>query len=297
MARTIAFLQDSDLSGWASLPKARYHDYDLNDDDERNGVDTKQLLTDPEGRAYLIKSGAYGETPNHERKPLPPEEEQSRRLAFPIHEAISSLLYDSVGVTVGKVSLAFRTFDRVGSTGERNVRLLASIVEMRPARLRKNIENLAPCGTYSVDFFCMLVLDKILGQHDRPNHNYMITPNGTLLAIDNAACMHGEWWSEALQPDAFEFLHAHDQDDAADIASEHTKRAAAERTSSLTSAVVDEAFLALPTRASNYHEENFVVGYYTPASLDKKKQRIKENLCALREWERRRLFSGFQPSA
>jgi len=289
MARAIAFLQDSDLSAWAPLPKERYPDYDLNDDDERNGVDTKQFLTDPQGRAYMIKSGAYGETPRPERPPRPLAEERSRRLAFPIHEALSSLLYDSVEVTVSNVSLAFRTFDQVGSTGERNVRLLASVVEMRPAQLRKNIENLAPCRTYSVDFFCMLVLDKVLGQGDRPNHNYMITTNGMLMAIDNAACMHSEWWSEALAPDAFEHLHPRVQDDAADIASEHTKRAAAERTSRLTAAVVDEAFLALPSRARNCHEEKFEVGKYTPARLDQKKQHIKENLCALREWERKHL--------
>jgi len=59
------------------------------------------------------------------------------------------------------------------------------------------------------------------------------------------------------------------------------------RLSGLTEAVVDEAFAALPGPARSHYEDYFAEGAYTPARIDEKKEHVKENLEALRAWERK----------
>jgi hypothetical protein len=143
----IPFLGDTDRCIRARrLSTADYESWRLPGSETAKGVHVKEFLTNSAGTAWMVKTGAVREShPNHTDLM-----ERGRRIAFPLNEAVSSILFRSVGILTNLVALGFRSF-HVPRTG-RCERLLVSFHEMRAGILRSDRNIFTPPTRYVETF-------------------------------------------------------------------------------------------------------------------------------------------------
>jgi hypothetical protein len=241
------------------------------------GVHEKLFVRDETGIAWLIKSGALNEPykATHTKA-----EEISRRAAFPVHEVIVPLLLAKCGVLVNEVGLGFRTMD-IPVHRER-ARLLVSIHRMQPARRRDQIVPFKPTDLFIEDLFAMLCENVVVGQRDHELHNYMVTPNDRLLAVDNGDCMKGDWIDKEAQSSDFDAITS--KEEARLSWTAELRRAVKCRLEPLTVQIADAAFAALPAEGVAWHDSALGSGYYLTGTVALKQIRVSRNLEAMRRW-------------
>lgn len=245
--------------------------------EDLNGVQAKAWVRDPTGTAWLLKSGALGD-PDSKRPS--PDEEKTRRAAFPVHEALVAMLLRSVGVYAGDVDLAFRTLRAVDEP--KPLRLLVSAHRLLHGRRLDKVDDFQPSAPFADDLFVALCVNVVIGQRDHERHNYLVGDNERFIPIDNSGCMYGDWLTTDLTVQQFDNirsleLHVPTWTDAR---RERVQR----RLEPLTAEVVESAFAALPLEAVAWHDAAAGIGYYAPGSLVKKEARAKSNIEELRRW-------------
>jgi hypothetical protein len=270
------FWGNSDDLPLTSFTVADFLEFNMERND-LNGVQKKAFLRDQDGTAWLLKSGALGDAGS--TRPSP-DEESSRRAAFPVHEAIVTMLLTSVGIHASDVDLAFRTLLPVDEP--RPVRLLVSAHRMVHAQRADKAGDFQLSVAFIDDLFVALCLNLVLGQRDHERHNYLVGNDDRFVPIDHSGCMYGDWLTTDLKPQQF--------DDARSLESQAPTWAPAlrervqHRLEPLTAGVVEAIFAALPPEAVKWHDAAARLGYYVPGTLAQKGVRVRKNVEALRRW-------------
>jgi hypothetical protein len=205
---------------------------------DTNGVHVKQFLNDPAGGAWLAKSGALNEAflPTHT-----PAVERGRRAAFPLNEALASLIYAQAGIKTNEVGLGLRTmFVRPTGTWEP---LLTSFHRMEHGKLRDKIGAFERSEDYILDIFCMAIVDVIIGQRDHKWHNFMVTPDGRLFLFDNSDCMHEDQLRNP--PDLNQFEEARMFEPERPPWTDSVRAGVVTRISAITPKFIDDAFASM----------------------------------------------------
>jgi hypothetical protein len=272
----LPFWSETDAIALTPFTDADYGEFNI-PTSAKNGVQAKQFVKDASGDAWLIKSGALGEKhPDN----LTREEEKSRRAAFPIHQALASLLLRAVGVLVNEVGLGFRTMNI--EEPRETVRLLVSIHRMQRARRRDHVSGFLPSIEFVDDLFTMLCVNRVIGQGDHQLHNYMVSETGRLLAVDNGACMKGDWLSRDCTTDDFDRIES--LEETARMWTDQARTRIKGRLRPLTGKVVDAAFSALPAAAVAWHDQDVGPEFYAVGTIAEKQARINANVAVLRRW-------------
>jgi hypothetical protein len=276
--KIIPFWPETDALKLTPFSRSDYLEYRLPLIEDRRGVHVKEYVRDQNGQPWIYKSGALGER----RKPCHTDAvENARRVAFPIHEALVSLLLHHCDVLVNPVYLGFRTMS-VAITGER-VRLLVSIHGMRAATSRHEMpEGFVPSERFVEDFLVLSCLNVVLGQRDLLTHNYMVTDDDQrLLPVDNGDCMMADWMVRDCEPKDFELTLP---EGAARPVSAELLTRVKKRLASLSSEKVGAAFAALPRPCVEWHDKNVAPGSYVAGTIHEKQVRVKANLDVLGRW-------------
>jgi hypothetical protein len=273
---TLRFWNDSERLVLTSFTVSDFVEFNM-EPDGLNGVQAKEFVRDGEGTAWLLKSGALGDSDT--ARPSP-REERSRRAAFPVHEAIVALLLQSVGVCVSDVDLAFRTLQPVGEPEP--LRLLVSVHRLVHGRRRDKAGDFQPSAAFSEDLFVTLCMNIVVGQRDHQLHNYLVDSHDRFVVIDNSACMYDDWLTNELTSRHFDDVSSLEPLDRGWPAAlmERVQR----RFEPLTEAVVNTAFTAVPTEAVAWHDAAAGIGYYAPGTIAQKQARVGKNVKALRRW-------------
>jgi len=244
-----------------------------------NGVHVKQFLNDPTGGAWVAKSGALNEPflPTHT-----PAVERGRRVAFPLNEALASLIYPKAGIKTNEVALGLRTmFVRPTGTWEP---LLTSFHRMQTGWLRDHVQ-FERTSRYLEDLLCMACIDIILGQRDHKPHNYLVTPELDLFLFDNSDCMYQDWLAAPCDPDLFETVWTYEP--SRPVWTDATRAATATRVTAITPDFIDEVFATIPIEFRRAHDTCIDAGPYAAGSMLQKQERIKTNLEVFNRWASR----------
>ena len=244
---------------------------------DTNGVHVKQFLNDPTGEAWVAKSGALNEVslPTHTLAV-----ESGRRAAFPLNEALASLIYSQAGIRTNEVGLGFRTmFVRPTGIWEP---LLTSFHRMEHGRLRDQLGTFLRSEDYIVDVFCMAIVDVIIGQRDHKWHNFMVTPDGRLFLFDNSDCLHEDQLREP--PDFNQFEEARMFEPERPPWTDSIRAAVIARVSAITPEFISSAFAAIPDEFRRAHDACLDGRPYVAASMFHKQEWMKANLGTFRRW-------------
>ena len=245
--------------------------------DGLNGVQAKAFVRDQDDIAWLLKSGALGDTGS--TRPSP-DEERTRRAAFPVHEAIVAMLMKGVGVSAGDVDFAFRTLLPVDEPGP--LRLLVSAHRLVHGRRCDKAGDFQPSATFTDDLFVALCVNLVIGQRDLERHNYLVGDDGRFVPIDNSGCMYGDWLSTDLVLRQFDDIES--LEPLARTWTDELRERVQRRLEPLTPGVVGTVFAALPPDAVAWHDTAAGIGYYAPGTLAQKEVRIWKNVEVLRRW-------------
>lgn len=274
--RRLRFWGNSDDLPLTSFTVADFLEFNMERND-LNGVQKKEFLRDRDGTAWLLKSGALGDAGS--TRPSP-DEEMSRRAAFPVHEAIVTMLLTSVGIRAGDVDLAFRTLLPVDEP--RPLRLLVSAHRLVHAQRADKAGDFQPSVAFTDDLFIALCLNLVVGQRDHERHNYLVGNDGRFVPIDHSGCMHGDWLTTDLRAQQFDDIRS--LESHAPTWAPALRERLQHRLEPLTAVVIEAVFAALPPEAVKWHDDAAGVGYYAPGTLAQKEVRIRKNVEALRRW-------------
>lgn len=273
---TIRFWGESDPLVLTPFTDADFVDFNMTHED-LNGVQAKAWVRDRNGTAWLLKSGALGDA--NSKRPSP-DEEKSRRAAFPVHESIVAMLLRNVDVGVSDVDLAFRTLCAVDEP--RPLRLLVSAHRLLHGRRRDKVDAFQPPASFADDLFVSLCINVVIGQRDHESHNYLVGDDGHFIPIDNSGCMYGDWFTTDLS--ASQFNNIRSLEPQAPVSTEAIWERVRHRLKPLTTEVVDAVFAALPPEAIAWHDTAVGIGHYAPGTLAQKQARVRKNVEALRHW-------------
>lgn len=256
---------DGDFASWGMSPTAP------------KGVHVKEFLTDASGRAWVAKSGALAQQyPADHNEAM----ERGRRVAFPVNEAITALLYSQAGILMNNVGLGFRRMlNPLFGIPEL---LMTSFHEMQHGTLRSEMGVFKRSARYIEDLFCMACLDVIMGHRDHKPHNYIVTPAGQLLPFDNSDCMYEDWLEAPCKVSVFH--RARTDEPECPSWTDDSRAAVATRMAAVTPEVIDLVFAAVPEEFVREHDESVDAGPYAAGSMLEKRDRMKTNLKVFKCW-------------
>ena len=148
---------------------------------QADGAEAKEWFTGPNREPWMAKSG----------------QDSLGDVAMPIHEAIVPWLYKIVDVTTNTVSLGSRPLGIPSAVSRGN--LLLSFHRYRKGIKRQEVDpSWRADSKFLEDYAVMSCIDRVVGQIDRHNGNYMVLDDGTLFAVDNGRCMSNGFISNPL---------------------------------------------------------------------------------------------------
>ncbi len=207
-------------------------------------------------------------------------------IALPIHEAIVPLMYRAVGVSTNVVLLGCRKLN-VPAAANLGYLLLSFHLFVAGNKRVAVGPNWQPDDKFFQDFAVMSCIDRVIGQSDRHDQNYMVDGT-TLIAVDNGRCMGRDFLATQLQEATLDELRTTGGRESQPWSPERLD-AVKSQIAPLNLQVVDAAFDAIPRVWQKLHDAEVVrnPGHAQAGTLDQKREIVKINLGTLTKWLRK----------